>query len=523
MQYRRIILQSRVTLLLIAACMMAFTPVALAQTLAEAFAYAEALKIVEVRVHARSKPGGRGWALTGEERGIEYCYIVTPFHVIGDEVTRTVYSDIVVEGAGYRLGPRAQRIADDGLDLALLLLDREGSCPFIDGPSAGRGASGLWLVRLSDTKVREEIEGDARVPIAPVSENLDIAYLTVAAADRANFTMGWSGATVFRDGRRIGMVVEAADEGATARFYTAQGIVRAFRDQITIYERHTVMTAAQVPAAPPREVALGLFPSPGVGETFQDCPACPVMMVLPKGRFLMGSTGDVDEEETPQHEVTIPRPFAVGIREVSVKEFGAFVDEWGYDPQEGCWIQSKDGKVHDQTKRWRDPGYRQTERHPAVCVNWEDAQAYARWLSAKSTTPYRLLSEAEWEYAARGTTTTRYWWGDRIDSNKANCKGCGSRWDNKGSAPVGSFAKSIFGLSDTAGNVMEWVEDCKVEHYDGAPDDGGAWPSGDCDFRGVRGGSWKNNPNLVRSAARNWVYAGRRTNYIGFRVARTLP
>lgn len=224
-------------LLLVAASMIAVAPVSFAQTLTEAFAYDEARKIVEVRVHERSKPGGRGWAVAGEERGIEYCYIVTPFHVIGDEVTRTVYSDVVVEGAGYRLSPRAQRIADDGRDLALLLLDREGSCPFTDGPSAGRAASGLWVVRLSDTNVREEIEGDARAPIAPASENLDIASLTVAAADRANFTKGWSGAAVFRDGRRIGMVVEAADEGATARFYTAQGIFRAFGDQIAIYKR----------------------------------------------------------------------------------------------------------------------------------------------------------------------------------------------------------------------------------------------------------------------------------------------
>ena len=159
---------------------------------------------------------------------------------------------------------------------------------------------------------------------------------------------------------------------------------------------------------------------------------------------------------------------------------------------------------------------------PVVNVNWNGAKAYVRWLSDKTGKQYRLLSEAEWEYAARGGTTTRYSWGDDIDRNRANCEGCGSRWDDKQTAPVGSFAANPFGLYDVHGNVWEWVEDCGNRSYAGAPSDGRAWTRGDCRRRVLRGGSWVDIPRYLRSAFRFGGRSGNRSSNWGFRVARTL-
>jgi formylglycine-generating enzyme required for sulfatase activity len=136
--------------------------------------------------------------------------------------------------------------------------------------------------------------------------------------------------------------------------------------------------------------------------------------------------------------------------------------------------------------------------------------------------PYRLLTEAEWEYAARAGTTTAYYWGDDIGKGNANCNGCGSQWDAKQTSPVGSFAANQFGLYDMAGNVFQWVQDCYHRNYDGAPTDGSAWTSGDCGRRVVRDGSWIVNPRSLRSAFRGWYTSVGRSNGLGFRVGRTL-
>ena len=141
--------------------------------------------------------------------------------------------------------------------------------------------------------------------------------------------------------------------------------------------------------------------------------------------------------------------------------------------------------------------------------------------------PYRLPTEAEWEYAARAGTTTARWWGDGIGTGEANCNGCGSKWDGQLIAPVGTFGPNPFGLYDMLGNVWQWVEDCWHESYVGAPTDGSAWQSGDCGKRVLRGGSWSNVPIYIRSASRSRsVAAGGDvdySNYAGFRVARSLP
>ncbi len=187
------------------------------------------------------------------------------------------------------------------------------------------------------------------------------------------------------------------------------------------------------------------------GEIFRDCDQCPEMVVVPAGSFTMGSPrGEGSDDERPQHEVTIARAFAVGKYPITFDEWDACVAAGGckYKPEDAGWGRS---------------------RRPAINVSWNDAQEYVAWLSKKTGKPYRLLSEAEWEYAARGGTTTRYPWGNDPGTNRANFYGSGSEWSGKQTAPVGSFDPNKFGLYDMIGNVWEWVEDCWNDSYKGAP------------------------------------------------------
>jgi formylglycine-generating enzyme required for sulfatase activity len=157
-------------------------------------------------------------------------------------------------------------------------------------------------------------------------------------------------------------------------------------------------------------------------------------------------------------------------------------------------------------------------------VSWAEAKQYVDWIVKLTGKPYRLLTEAEWEYAARAGTTTVYFWGDEIGDGNANCNPCGSQWDGKRTAPVGSFAANAFGLHDMHGNVWEWVEDCWHDSYAGNPPaDGSAWTAGgNCNIRVVRGGSWLNDPDFLRSAIRDRSTSVARGNALGFRVGRTL-
>jgi formylglycine-generating enzyme required for sulfatase activity len=157
-----------------------------------------------------------------------------------------------------------------------------------------------------------------------------------------------------------------------------------------------------------------------------------------------------------------------------------------------------------------------------INVSWYDAEKYVKWLSAMTGRPYRLLSEAEWEYAARAGTTTAYYWGDDIGKNNADCHGCDSRWDNRETAPVGSFKPNAFGLYDMAGNVYQWVQDCVHANYNGAPDNASVWKGGNCSYRILRGASWASEPRYPRSTFRLYYVPDARANGIGFRVARTI-
>ena len=205
------------------------------------------------------------------------------------------------------------------------------------------------------------------------------------------------------------------------------------------------------------------------------------------------------------HRVIIATPFAVGKYEVTFAEWDA-CGEAG-----GC------GAYRPKDRSGWGRG-----QHPVINVSWHDAQRYVQWLSKKTKKPYRLLSESEWEYAARARAQTAYSWGDRIGSDRANCTGCGSQWDGWQTAPVGSFVANAWGLHDMHGNVQEWVEDCWNGSYANAPRDGSAWRSGYCSWHVLRGGSWSLRPSYLRAANRVRNTAGSRDIVVGFRMARTL-
>jgi formylglycine-generating enzyme required for sulfatase activity/CRP-like cAMP-binding protein len=244
------------------------------------------------------------------------------------------------------------------------------------------------------------------------------------------------------------------------------------------------------------------------GDTFRECAGgCPEMVVVPAGDFMMGSPANEErrtDSERPQHKVTIAAPFAVSKFEVTFDEWDVCVTYGDCSPQ------------------ILDNGFGRGRR-PVINVSWYDAQRYVAWLSKMTGKSYRLLSEAEWEYAARAGTKTSYSWGDEIGRGKANCLGCGSEWDGKQTAPVGSFATNAFGLHDMHGNVSEWVEDCYHANYNGAPTNGSAWAAGgDCSSRMIRGGGWNISPVNLRSASRGRGTTFLQFNSLGFRVARTL-
>ena len=245
---------------------------------------------------------------------------------------------------------------------------------------------------------------------------------------------------------------------------------------------------------------------PSVGEVFRDCANCPEMVVIPAGTFRMGclsNDGDCWEEEFPVHEVTI-RSFALSKHEVTFNDWDACVSDGGcsgYRPEDEGWGRGD---------------------RPVIDVSWEDAQSFVAWLSGVTGHAYRLPTESEWEYAARAGTETKYSWGNGIGNNRANCEDCGSRWDGKMTAPVGSFGANAFGLHDMHGNVMERAEDCWNRSYAGAPSNGSAWLRGDCSLRIARGGSWRFKRSGLRPSYRSESPGHIRLNFIGFRVARTL-
>ena len=250
------------------------------------------------------------------------------------------------------------------------------------------------------------------------------------------------------------------------------------------------------------------------------------MVSIPAGKFRMGSRKG-DDAEKPVRRVSVPA-FKMSKYEVTVSQFRAFVEaaEYRTDAEQnvggeaGCFSKQVDGNwAWVSGRSWRDPGYPVEDDQPVVCVSWNDVQAFIDWLNQKTGGNYRLPTEAEWEYAVRAGSKTKYSWGDGIGSNQANCDNdyCGDSWEY--TAPVGSFPANPWGLHDMHGNVWEWVQDCWNDNYKGAPKDGSARTSGDCGRRVVRGGAWSNDARHLRSADRDRDARASRGNGIGFRLA----
>ncbi len=247
------------------------------------------------------------------------------------------------------------------------------------------------------------------------------------------------------------------------------------------------------------------------GQSFRDCRDCPLMVVVPPGSFEMGmrpqdaaqEMKDIRGFALPRHTVGIKRSFAVGKFEVTFAEWDACIAAGGcsHFPDDRDWGH----------------GFQ-----PVIDVSWEDAKQYVRWLSARTGKRYRLLSEAEWEYAARAGTTTARHWGEEIGKGNAVCEGCDSPWDRIQPTWVGSFPPNAFGLHDLLGNVNEWVEDCWHDSYRGAPADGSAWITGVCKRRVLRGGNWFSPDDALTSAKRFLSEPDDRSTLDGFRVARDL-
>jgi formylglycine-generating enzyme required for sulfatase activity len=273
-----------------------------------------------------------------------------------------------------------------------------------------------------------------------------------------------------------------------------------------------------------------LTPGNGKNETFQDCADCPEMVVVPAGNFDMGSPTDEpqrDDDEGPRHKVTIRNAFAVGQYAVTLAQFKAFVKDTGRKIDDGCYGWTGSEWKLDSAKSYLSPGFEQSDLNPVVCVNWDDAQAYVKWLSDKTGKKYRLPSEAEWEYVARAGTATPFWWGKSITPEQANYNGDyaysggGSKGENRQkTVPVKSFEPNPWGLYQVHGNVWGWTEDCWNKNYEGAPKDGSAWTIGDCGKHVLRGGSWLNDPRGLRAAFRFWWRS--RVSGTGLRVARTF-
>lgn len=294
-----------------------------------------------------------------------------------------------------------------------------------------------------------------------------------------------------------------------------------FRVARTLASEEFAQTQTYGQPKPETKVAVGVYPKTEEpapkrgykpGDAFQDCVECPKMVVLPSGSFVMGSPKDEEGrrfDKDPQHRVTITKPFAVGKFEVTFAEWYACVSDGGcsHEPDDEGWGR---------------------DRRPVTQVSWDDAKSYVSWLSRKTGRTYRLLSEAEWEYAARAGTTTPFSTGRTITTDQANFDGNytydGSRTGQyrNGTVTVGSFAPNAFGLHDMHGNVWEWVEDCWNRNYVGAPSDGSSRTSGDCSRREVRGGSWLDPPRILRSANSFRFSTNVRLSSCGFRIARAL-
>jgi formylglycine-generating enzyme required for sulfatase activity len=296
--------------------------------------------------------------------------------------------------------------------------------------------------------------------------------------------------------------------------------------------------------------AIAQIQAPASVATARDCAACPELALVPPGQFAMGTAPDAVEQdaatgESPALPMSFARPFLVSQREITVAEFRRYVEATGAEPAPGCRVWLGGQWVQERDRSWRDPGFALPPRddEPVVCVSWDDARAYAEWLAQQSGKRYRLPSEAEWEYVARGGTSFPRYWGERdsredtvlsLACDHANVYDASAvdahrfPWPNArcsdravALAPGAQYKPNAFGVYDIIGNAREWVMDCYTASYLGRPEDARAWTwQGGCERRGVRGGSWASRPRDARAAARGAELSGHRQSVLGFRVVR---
>ena len=467
-----------------------------------------------------SGAGGEGFGfIVGEDHGV--LSIVTADHVVtaqspGSDRSVSVY---------FHSKPPVRLVLDNAtvassrkLDLALLQVNRPGGLDWQPQAACSQfqradrvwwiGRDGQWDVPLDDEAGRLKSS-------QPNAENDHIEFSALGVKH------GVSGAPLIGGKGILGMVVVDDTNAAEAlsieriqRFVAQHGawnLTGCGLIQPTIWATQRVI-AAQI--SPMKSEGKTSTQSNSFRDQLKDGGLGPEMVVIPAGSFMMGSPDDEpgrSNDEGPLHAVTI-QSFALGRYEVTFDDYDRFA------------------RATDRTLP-RDEGWGRG-KWPVINVSWDDAQAYAHWLSAQTGHSYRLPTEAEWEYAARAKTTTPYWWGTQASHEQANygkdacCEGLAlgrDQWVN--TAPVGSFPANPFGLYDTVGNVYEWVADCWHESYHHAPSDGTAWMLEDgsyCDFRIVRGSAWDDGPPILRSTIRYRNPPNMGNNNIGFRVARAL-
>jgi formylglycine-generating enzyme required for sulfatase activity len=348
-----------------------------------------------------------------------------------------------------------------------------------------------WLLSRGDDLVNAQSWADNRKPEAPAITDSMRAFIAASRqAETADFARSKAVHRRVRWAQAFAALCALALIVAIAGWWKQTWMKESMYELMSVHE----LAATQERTLKPK-------------DSFQECTDCPQMIVVAAGSFMMGSPASEPGHkpaEDPQHAVTIGKPFAVAKFELTFAEWDACAAHGNCDAHVSDGGFGRNGQ-------------------PVINVTWQDAQRYVAWLSALTGKPYRLLSEAEYEYAARAGTATAHPWGDAIGNNNTVCVGCGSQWDGKQPAPAGSFAASPFGLYDMIGNVWEWVEDCVHNDYSGAPADGSAWTAGgNCESRVARGGTWNVVPPSVRSASRLFITSRSVYFNLGFRIARTL-
>lgn len=522
-------------------------------------------ELIEVRIESTGRDGkevGRGWAVALKTRSGTGCQVLTPWHVVSD---RTGVSNTLDETRVYGVGEnivgvktvRIERVHPT-LDLARVTLDSTRGCPFQPANKGRLPEQGLVVWWLTDQGGAERSDGDER---RGVLDDDETGATAKAYLREAGIMAGMSGATVFINGRRAGMLIDTPGQTHRFGFLTARGIQRALGNDLDLFDLGAAdvkPSAVAEPAfpfidartAPADAVAPLLTDGAQLRDSalFKDCAECPEMVVIPEGSFMMGSPDGEpgqDTDEVPQHRVTLKR-FALAQTEVTVAEFRRFVDADGYRTDaekkstgnaEGCFVYLGDvdfGMTAGTS--WRDPGFPQQDDHPVVCISWNDAQAYVDWLSKQTGVAYRLPSEAEFEYALRAGGDSAWPWGGDVSAACAHGNVADRKAEEKlilksvmdcdddavFTAPVRRYRANGYGVYDLTGNAWEWVQDCWNANYRSARHDGRAWMVGDCGRAVLRGGAWGDFGLDLRSANRLRFMRDNRLNVFGFRPTRSI-